>query len=155
MLQFMPCSPLRRFSPVHSFQPCGLWPARLFLSMGFSRQECWSRLPCPSPGDLPDPQIEPMTPVSPALQVNSLSTEPSGKPPQFMLSEKKKQDFSGRPMVRTPPLQCRGQELNGQGTKIPHALHCSQKTKMKKRNQYQNQVDPGFGLALRPQAKRK
>ena len=29
------------------------------LSMGFSRQECWSRLPCPSPGDLPDPGIEP------------------------------------------------------------------------------------------------
>ena len=32
------------------------------LSKGFSRQEYWSRLPCPSPGDLPDPGIEPMSP---------------------------------------------------------------------------------------------
>ena len=39
------------------------------LSMGFSRQEYWSGLPLPSPGDLPDLGIEP---VSPALQVNSL-----------------------------------------------------------------------------------
>ena len=39
------------------------------LTMGFSRQEYWTGLPCPSPGDLPDPGIEP---VSPALQVNSL-----------------------------------------------------------------------------------
>ena len=39
------------------------------LSMGFSRQEYWSRLPFPSSGDLPNPGIEPM---SPALQVDSL-----------------------------------------------------------------------------------
>ena len=37
------------------------------LSMGFFRQECWSGLPCPSSGDLPDPEIEPTSPVSPAL----------------------------------------------------------------------------------------
>ena len=37
-------------------------------SMGFSRQECWSGLPFPSPGDLPDPGIEP---VSPALQADA------------------------------------------------------------------------------------
>ena len=37
------------------------------LSMGFSRQEYWSGLPFPSPGDLPDPGIEPASPVSPAL----------------------------------------------------------------------------------------
>ena len=42
------------------------------LSMGFSRQEYWSRLPCPPPGDLPDSGIEPTSPVSPALQVDSL-----------------------------------------------------------------------------------
>ena len=35
-------------------------------SMGFSRQEHWSGLPCPPPGDLPDPGIEPMSPTSPA-----------------------------------------------------------------------------------------
>ena len=37
----------------------GLQPARLFLSVGFSRQEHCSGLPCPPPGDLPDPGIEP------------------------------------------------------------------------------------------------
>ena len=37
------------------------------LSMGFSRQEYWSGLPCPSPGDLPDPEIEPVSPMSPVL----------------------------------------------------------------------------------------
>ena len=37
------------------------------LSMGFPRQEYWSRLPFPSPGDLPDPRIEPASLVSPAL----------------------------------------------------------------------------------------
>ena len=42
-------------------------------SMGFSRQEYWSGLPCPSPGDLPDPGIEP---GSPALGVDALTSEP-------------------------------------------------------------------------------
>ena len=43
------------------------------LSMGFPRQEYWSGLLFPSPGDLPDPGIEPM---SPALQADPLPTEP-------------------------------------------------------------------------------
>ena len=47
------------------------------LSMGFSRQEYWSGLPFPSPGDLPDPGIEPM---SPALWADTLTSEPPGKP---------------------------------------------------------------------------
>ncbi|XDA79069.1 hypothetical protein R6Z07F_009127 [Ovis aries] len=47
------------------------------LSMGFPRQEYLSGLPLPSPGDIPDSGIEPM---SPALQVNSFNTEPPGKP---------------------------------------------------------------------------
>ena len=42
------------------------------LSMGFSRQEYWSGLPCPSPEDLPDPGTEPISPVAPALQADSL-----------------------------------------------------------------------------------
>ena len=46
------------------------------LSMGFSRQEYWSGLPCPPPGDLPNPGIQPR---SPALQEDSLPTEPPGK----------------------------------------------------------------------------
>ena len=46
-------------------------------SMGFSRQEYWSGLPFPSPGDLPDPGIEP---GSPSFQADALTTEPPGKP---------------------------------------------------------------------------
>ena len=49
------------------------------LSMGFSRQEYWSGLPFPPPGDLPSPGTEPGSPVSPALQVDSLPLEPLGK----------------------------------------------------------------------------
>ena len=45
--------------------------------MGFSRQEYWSGLPFPSPGDLPDPGIESR---SPALQADTLTSEPPGKP---------------------------------------------------------------------------
>jgi len=39
--------------------PHGLQPARLLLSMGFSRQEYWNGLPRPPPGELPNPGIEP------------------------------------------------------------------------------------------------
>ena len=45
-------------------------------SMGFPRQECWSGLPFPSSGDLPDPGIKP---GPPALQADSLSSEPPGE----------------------------------------------------------------------------
>ena len=50
-------------------------------SMGVSRQEYWSGLPFPSPGDLPDPGIEPR---SPALQADALTSEPPGKPRESM-----------------------------------------------------------------------
>ena len=46
------------------------------LSMGFSWQEYWSGLPCPPPGDLPNPGVEPMSTSSPALQVESLPWGP-------------------------------------------------------------------------------
>ena len=48
------------------------------LSMGFSKQEYWSGLPCPPPRDLPNPGIEPR---SSALQAGSLPSDPPGKPP--------------------------------------------------------------------------
>ena len=44
--------------------------------MGFSRQEYWSGLPFPSPGDLPDPGLEP---GSPTLEADDLTSEPPGK----------------------------------------------------------------------------
>ena len=47
------------------------------LSMGFSRQKYWSGLPFPSPGDLPDPGIEPGFPT---LEADALTSEPPGKP---------------------------------------------------------------------------
>ena len=57
--------------------------------MGFSRQEYWSGLPVPSPGDLPDPGIEPR---SPALQADALTSEPPGKPHEVLLSHKKEKN---------------------------------------------------------------
>ena len=69
-----------------------LSPVRLFVtpwtvahqapsSKGFSRQEYWSGLPFPSPGDLPNPGIEPR---SPSLQADALTSEPPGKPKRYM-----------------------------------------------------------------------
>ena len=55
-------------------------------SMEFSRQEYWSRLPFPSPGDLPDPGIAPR---SPALQADALTSEPPGKPHLIFSSSKR------------------------------------------------------------------
>ena len=46
-------------------------------SMGFYRREYWSGLPLPSPGDFPDPGIEPR---SPAFQADTLTSAPPGKP---------------------------------------------------------------------------
>ena len=48
-------------------------------SMGFSRQEYWSGLPFPSPGNLPNPGIEP---GSPTLRADALLSEPPGNPPK-------------------------------------------------------------------------
>ena len=52
--------------------------------MGFSRQEDWSGLPFPSPGDLPDPGIEPR---SPTLQADALTSEPPGKQYWYSISK--------------------------------------------------------------------
>ena len=59
------------------------------LSVEFSRQECWSELPLPTPGDLPQPRIEP---VSPALTGEFFTIAPSGKPNYVLFS---KGTFSG------------------------------------------------------------
>ena len=56
------------------------------LSMGFSRQEYWSGLPFPSPGDLPDSGIEL---GSSALQADSLLSEPPVKPTKFVTEQNK------------------------------------------------------------------
>ena len=61
----------------NSLQPHGLQPTRLLCPWGFSKQEYWSGLPCPPPGGLPNPAIQPR---SPALQADFLPSELSGKP---------------------------------------------------------------------------
>ena len=60
-----------------SLRPHGLGAYQAPPSMGFSRQEYWSGLPFPSPGDLPNPGTEPM---SPAFQADALTSEPLVKP---------------------------------------------------------------------------
>ena len=60
--------------------------------MGFPRQEYWSGLLFSPPRNLPDLGIEPTSPVSPALQANSLPTEPSGS--SEVLINLKKENFS-------------------------------------------------------------
>ena len=66
------------FSCIQIFVP--LWTAacQALLSLGLSRQEYWSGLSCPPPGDLPDPGIKPR---SPALQADFLPGKPPGKLP--------------------------------------------------------------------------
>ena len=59
------------------------------LSMEFSTQEYWSGLPFPSPGDLPDPGTEP---GSPALQADSLLSEPPGKSNRYILGNAASED---------------------------------------------------------------
>ena len=60
----------------NSLQPHGLQPTRLLCSWRFSRPEYWGGLPFLSPGDLPNPGMEPR---SLALQADSLPSEPPGK----------------------------------------------------------------------------
>ena len=55
------------------------------LSMGFSRQDYWSGLPCPLPGDLPDPGIEPTSLMSPALAGRFFTTSATGEAPQVAI----------------------------------------------------------------------
>ena len=58
---------LSPFSRVGLFVTLGTVAGQAPLSIGFSRQQYWSGLPCPSPGDLPYPGIKPMSLMSPAL----------------------------------------------------------------------------------------
>ena len=61
----------------NSLRPCGLEPTRLLCLWDFLKQEYWSGLLCPPPGDLPDLGVEP---VSPAWQVDSLPLSHPGSP---------------------------------------------------------------------------
>ena len=71
---------LSRFSCVCLFVTKWTVARQAPLSMGFSKQEYWSGLPFPSPGDLRSPVIEPLSLMSPALTAGSLPLVPPGKP---------------------------------------------------------------------------
>ena len=60
-------------------------PWTVALQAPLSRQEYWSELPCPPPGDLPNLGIEPMSPVSPALQADSLPLNHHWKPKTYYI----------------------------------------------------------------------
>ena len=70
------CAVLSRSVVSDSLQPHGLQPIRLLRPRGLSRPAYWSGLPCPPPGDLPNPEIKPRFP---ALQEDTLMSEPQGK----------------------------------------------------------------------------
>ena len=65
-------------------QPHGMLPTRLLYPWGFSRQEYWSGLPCHPPSDLPNARIKAR---SPALQADSLLSEPPGKPVIYIINK--------------------------------------------------------------------
>ena len=68
------CCMLIRFSHGRLFATLWTVSHQAPLSVGFCRQEYWSGLPCPPPGDLPNPGIEPMSLMSPALAVGFFTT---------------------------------------------------------------------------------
>ena len=71
---------LSHFSCVRLFATSWTIAHQAPLSMGFPRQEYWSGLPCPPPGDLPHPGMETTSPVSPTFQVDSLPLSCWGSP---------------------------------------------------------------------------
>ena len=94
------------------------------LPMGFSREEHWSGLPCPLPGDLPHPGIEPMSPVAPALQADSLPPSHWGSPSVWGMPVRKSRDFFWMPggsknwktCVANPALRSFGFGVGGRDT---------------------------------------
>ena len=115
-----------------------LWTVALQtpLSIGFSRQECWSVFPFPSPGDLPDPGIEPTSLPSPALAGRFFMTLPSGKPyfilrvkvfvPQLCLTA------TLWTVVHQAPLSMGfSRQENWSGLPFPSPMHESEKMKVK------------------------
>ena len=84
------------------------------LSMGFSRQECWSGLAFPPPRDLPNPGIEP---GSPALQADSVPSEPLGKPQcVFLFTVTSRCFLSGSSQCSDPLCSLHGTPLQGDST---------------------------------------
>ena len=86
-------------------------------SVGFSRQEYWSGLPFPSPGDIPDPGIEP---ASPTLQADSLLSEPPRKPGPCLIGSYRGSPFCCFSVTKMCPPLC--EPMNCSMTDFP-VLH--------------------------------
>ena len=104
---------MRALSLVKSDSFVTLWTVarQAPLSMGFSRHGYWSGLPCPPPGDLPDPGIEPESPASSAPQVDPLPLTHRGSPPRSGESHQKDprddNGFLERPLIRVEIIEVR------------------------------------------------
>ena len=68
--------------------------------MAFSKQECWNGFPFPTPGDLPDPGIEPESPVASALAGGFFTTVPPGTP-SFSIKKQKVWEIEAGESCRT------------------------------------------------------
>ena len=79
-------SVLSHFNHIRLFVTLWTVACQAHLSMGFSWQEYWSGLPCPLPGNLPDPGIKYVSITSPALASGFFATETLGKPIYFIHS---------------------------------------------------------------------
>ena len=75
---------LRLFSRVQLFETLWIVAQQSPLSMGFSSQEYWSRLPCPPSGHLPDPGVEPASLMTPALAGGLFTTRTIWEAPPFV-----------------------------------------------------------------------
>ena len=82
------------------------------LSRGFSRQECWSGLPCPTPGGLPDPRIEPMAPLSPALPGRFFTTSATWN---YLAGDKDPCQIDGETMERVTDFIFLGSKITADG----------------------------------------
>ena len=128
----------------HGLEPTGPW--------GFSRQEYWSGLPCPPPGDLPNTGIEPR---SPTLQVDCLLSEPPGKPKEILFNMKMFALWvlAVQGLGLCLPIQgCRFDSWSGSyKARIPQALWPNKTKQSTKEKQYCNKFSKDFqnGLHLK------
>ena len=112
--------------------PCVL-TCQVPLSMGFPRQEYWSGLSFPSPGDLPDPAIKP---IYPALPSGFFATEPPGKPKYvlllLLLSRFSRVQLCATPQTaahQAPPSLGFSRQEHWSGVPFPSPMHESEKWK--------------------------
>ena len=83
------------------------------LSMELSRQEYWNGLPCPPPGDLPDAGFEPESPMSPALQGDTLPLSHQGRPDKITLNScKPPKDYLLKYHIQVSPVPTAPEMVN-------------------------------------------